>query len=84
MSVNLNSLKCTPEVSESVPNGTWAAVVACARCYEPDKVPGWNGCHDGQVWTPEQLTIMADRLEQTASVIPILRALAEADGVKIS
>lgn len=81
MSVNLESL---PAVSESVTNATWAAVVGVARCFEPDKVAAWNGCHDGQEWTPEELTIMADRLEQAASVIPILRALAENGGVRIS
>jgi hypothetical protein len=84
MSVNLDSIEATPAVSESVCNATWAAVVACARQYEPDKVPAWNGYHDGQVWTSEQLKIMADRLEQTASVIPILRELAQHGGVKIS
>lgn len=84
MSVRLDSIEATPAVSESVCNATWAAVVACARSYEPDKVPPWNGCHDGQVWTPEQLKIMITRLQQTADVLPILRDLAEHGGVKIS
>lgn len=84
MSVRLDSIDSTPAVSEEVSNGTWAAIVANARAYEPEKVPAWNGCHDGQEWTPEQLTVMADRLEQSAKIIPILRELAENGGVKIS
>lgn len=82
MSVNLDSMD--GRVEDCVPNRMWAAIVGVGRCYEPDKVPGWDGCHDGQEWTPEQLTIMADRLEQTAAKIPILRALANDGGVKIS
>ena len=84
MSVNLDSIESTPAVSESVCNATWAAIIACARAYEPNKVPDWDGCHDGQEWTPEQLKVMADRLEQTASVLPILRDLIDHGGVKIS
>ena len=84
MSVNLNSVETKPVISESISNGTFAAIIACARAYEGDKVPGWNGCHDGQEWTPEQLKIIADSLEQTASAVPILRELAENGGLKIS
>jgi hypothetical protein len=82
MSVNLESIK--PAVDENVSNGTWLAAVTCARCYEPDKVRRWDGCHDPQSWTPEELKIMADRIEQTAAIVPILRELAENGGVKIS
>lgn len=84
MSVRLDSLDCVPKISEDLANGTWAAIVAHARAYEGDKVPAWNGCHDGQVWTPEQLKLMAERLEQSAQFIQLLHDLAEAGGVKIS
>lgn len=82
MTVSLDSI---PAVSANVCNATWAAVIACARTYEPDKVHPWNGCHDGdQQWSPAELTIMADRLEQTAALIPVLRDLAKTGGVAIS
>ena len=84
MSVRLDSKDAKPAVTGCVANSTWLAVICCARAYEPNKVPDWNGCHDGQEWTPEQLQIMADRLEQTASLIPLLRDLSNHGGVKIS
>ena len=83
MSVILESIRCTPEIGESVSNGAWLAIVNCGRAFD-DSIPGWNGCHDGQTWTPSQLTIMADRIEQIAKLVPILRDLANAGGVKIS
>jgi len=81
MSVNLNSKDGT--VSENVSNGTWLSIVALARAYNPE-IPGWNCCHDGYEWTPEHLTIMADRLEQAAQLVPLLRELSEHGGVIIS
>ena len=82
MTVRLDSI---PVVSTEVPNVTWAAVIALALAYEIDKVHPWNGCHDGdQTWTPAELTIMADRLEQTAALVPVLRDLAKTGGVAIS
>jgi hypothetical protein len=81
MSVNLNSHD--GEVSENVSNGSWAAIVALARAFG-DQIPGWNGCHDCQVWTPDQLRIMSQRLRQTAELEPILNELAEHGGVWIS
>lgn len=70
---------------EGISNGGWAAIVRHARAFEPNKVHDWNGCHDGdQEWTPAELTIMADRLEQSSTWIPILRELAAGGGVKIS
>ena len=82
MTVSLDSIST---IHAEVSNGTWSAIVGLARCYEPEKVHPWNGCHDGdQTWSPEELTIMADRLEQTASLIPVLRDLAKTGGVVIS
>lgn len=82
MSVQLTSLD--DRVDENICNGSWAALVALARAYEGDGVPAWDGCHGGQTWTPEQLTLMADRLKQAAKLEPILRALAKHGGVRIS
>lgn len=82
MSVQLTSLN--EKVDENICNGSWAAIVALARAYEGDKIPKWNGCHDGQVWTPEQLTLMADRLHQAAQLEEIIRDLAANGGVQIS
>ena len=84
MSVNLDSLESIPAVSECVTNATWEAIIACARAYEPNKVPAWNGCHDGQIWSADQLKIMADRLAQTAQILPLLRDLIKHGGVRIS
>ncbi|HYG36367.1 MAG TPA: hypothetical protein VEC99_16355 [Clostridia bacterium] len=81
MSVNLNSKD--DSWSENISNGSWQAVVACARAYD-NRIPAWNGCHDGQEWSPEHLTIMADRLERTAEMVPMLRELAQRGGVSIS
>ena len=82
MSVNLDSLNGS--FSENICNGSWMAIVNLARTFEEDKIPAWNGCDDGYEWTPEQLRLMADRLEQAAKLIPILRDLAENGGMKIS
>jgi len=82
MSVCLTSLN--GKVADGISNATWLAIVRHARVYEGDKIPDWNGCHDGQEWTPEQLTLMANRLSQTSSLIGILRELANNGGVKIS
>ena len=82
MSVRLSSKD--GKIEEGISNGGWRAIVQHARAFACEKIPDWNGCHDGQEWTPEQLTIMADRLEQSASRIALLRELAAAGGVKIS
>ena len=44
----------------------------------------WSGRDPDKEWTPEELKVMADRLEQTDNVLPILRELIEHGGVKIS
>jgi len=77
MSVIINSKD--HEVEANVSNGTWAAAVACARAYQLE-VPEWSGTNDKAEWTPEQLKIMADRLEQTAQIIPLLRELEKGGG----
>lgn len=82
MSVSLSSPN--GKVDENICNGSWAAIVALTRAYEGDTIPAWNGCHDGQEWTPAQLILMADRLDQTAQLSEILRDLAFNGGVKIS
>lgn len=65
-------------------NATWAAIIALARAYEPDEVAAWNGCHDGQRWSSEELRIMSARLAQTAMHVKLLADLARAGGVTIS
>lgn len=82
MSVRLQSLN--GEIDESVCNGSWAAIVALARAYEGETIPKWNGCHDGQKWTPEHLNVMAERLKQTAKLQEIIQDLANNGGVEIS
>jgi hypothetical protein len=81
MSVELTSKN--GNVCEGISNGGWQAIIVHARAFN-DEVPAWNGCHDGQEWTTAHLKLMADRLEQSAKFIPILRELADDGGVTIS
>lgn len=82
MSVQLTSKN--GQVENNICNGSWAALIALARAYEGDKIPNWNGCHDGYEWTPEQLTLIADRLHQTAELEEMIREMAANGGVKIT
>lgn len=86
MSVTLSSIKGGLPAStvEEISNGTWKAITALGNAYEPNKIPVWNGNHDGQEWTAEQCKTMADRLVQAATIIPVLRSLEKSGGVKIS
>lgn len=61
MSVRLESKN--GKVLTETSNGQWAACVALARAFGED-VPAWNGCHDGQVYTPEHLRKIAARIKQ--------------------
>ena len=81
MSVSLTSLN--GKVGENVSNGSWAAIVAVARIMGED-VSEWNGCHDGQIWYPKELLLMAGRIKQIAELVPILEELARNEGVTIS
>lgn len=71
------------EISEGISNGAFAAFVAVGRAFGED-VPAWNGAQDGQKYTPEQLTKIADRVMQLAELTPILHDLAANGGCKIS
>ena len=81
MSVSLTAVNGT--INENCCNGTWAAITGLGHCFEPNKVHEWNGCHDPDIRTSTELMVMAERLEQTAYWIPILRALAQNGGVVI-
>lgn len=71
-------------MEEGICNQSWAALVTTGRAYEGDKIPAWDGSHDDHEWTPEQLTLIANRVEQIAELVPILRDLAANGGVRIS
>ncbi len=71
------------EVCEAIANGTWAAFVAVARAFGED-VPAWNGCHDGQRWTPEQLRRIAARTRELYAMVEIIEDLAANGGARIS
>lgn len=81
MSVNLDSPD--GQVEAQCSNGVWMAIVKLARAYD-ERIPAWNGCHDGDKWDAQHLSIMADRLEQTAKWVPVLRELANHGGVVIT
>lgn len=71
------------KIDEGIANQTWLAMTRLANSFNPDN-PAWNGCHDAQEWTPQQLTEMAYRLEQCGRFVGLLRELAEHGGVVIS
>jgi hypothetical protein len=71
------------KIYESISNSGWSAIIAHSRVFDAE-ILDWNGCHDGKEWTPDHLRVMADRLEQSAEWISILRELADDGGVKIS
>lgn len=81
MSVQLNSLD--GKYDNNVSNGTWDAITAVGHVFD-ETIPRWNGTHDPQTWSPEQLKIMADRIDQIASQVEALRELAAGGGVTIS
>lgn len=71
------------EIEEGICNGSWAAAVACARAYG-ENVPPWNGCHDGQVYTPDHLKIIATRAKQLAHLTELFEDLAANGGTTIN
>ena len=82
MSVNL-----TPKNHENaedperinIANGTWSAMTSLASAYG-ENVEKWNGYHDPQFYTPEQLRAMATRIEQIKDSPEWLRWLADEGG----
>jgi predicted alpha/beta-fold hydrolase len=81
MSVELTSRN--QNVVEGISNGGWKAIVCHARVFH-EEIPDWNGYHDGQSWSSEDLNKIADSLEQSAKWIPILREMANDGGVSLS
>lgn len=81
MSVQLTSKDGT--IEEFTSNGYWSAITAFASSLD-SKVEKWNGHHDPLEYTPEQLHIIADRLEQVRSWPDILRELAYKGGAILS
>lgn len=72
------------EVSENVSNGHFRALVGVGALFG-ESVPEWDGFHDTEtVWTPEQLLILADRVQQIAESVPLLHELAQHGGMTIS
>jgi hypothetical protein len=80
MSVQLTSKDGT--IEESTSNGHWMAMTAFTNCLD-HRIEKWNGCHDPVEYTPEQLIIMAERLEQIRSWPDILRELADKGGATL-
>lgn len=68
---------------ESFSNGEFAAMVIVARAFG-ENVPAWNGCHDGQEWTPEHLKLIAARIRQMYKHVEILEDAAAHGGITIS
>lgn len=84
MSVKLTPINAAKD-SETVNicNGTWRAITAAAKAYGED-IDVWNGFHDGQNYTPDQLRKMAARIEQIKDTPEWLRWLAEHGGAVLS
>ena len=86
MSVSLTSLKPDKEgqfAEVNMPNGQWLGVTALAHQYGVLVQP-WNGCHDGQTYTPDQLRLTATRLREAAAIASGLETLADAGGAVLS
>jgi|GEM_PF-6627690 hypothetical protein len=81
MSAQLTSLN--GKISESFSNGQWKAYTALAAAFG-ENVPEWNGCHDGQFWTIEQLRKISQRTKQLAELVGIIDDLANNGGAKVS
>lgn len=61
-------------------NGEWKALTAIGCFLDGDhRVPLWNGCHDSQPYTREQIDRIAARLKQLATHIETLEAIAAGD-----
>jgi len=83
MSVTLTSRKNGIEVD--LANGTWAGITACAQQFEGEVyVSQWNGCHDSQEYSPEELMSMAKRVRECAAFAEALEELAENGGAILS
>jgi hypothetical protein len=75
MSVSFQSTS-NEEIEMHLSNGVFAAIVAATRACG-DSVPPWNGCHDGQQYTSEQIRWMAARAKQIGDCYEGLVHLAD-------
>lgn len=67
----------------SLCNADLSALIACANAYS-EKIPVWNGCHDGQEYTPHQLRVMAMRAKQIGDLHDVLLELADNGGATVN
>jgi hypothetical protein len=75
------SLKAKDDQFEiELSNGTWKAITDIGASFHPG-TPLWNGAHDGQEWTAEELELIAARL---ISIAEDLREFATHGGLTIS
>jgi len=83
MSVTLTSPE-PEEIQVNISNGEWLAITAMAREFGILDLR-WNETHDASnVYTPEELSAMADRAEQIGKAEVWLRELSHAGGAQLS
>lgn len=66
MSVQLtpkNQLDQEDQATVDLPNGTWLALTELSEAYSLG-AEKWNGHHDPQFYSPEQLTAIADKVDE--------------------
>jgi len=80
MSVRLDSVD--GKISDSISNGTFAALIACARSFG-DPVHAWSGLHDPDKWSPDECRLIAARAKQLGALAPLFEELAQDGGVEI-
>ena len=81
MSVQLTTVD--GEIEDGMANGTWRALTAAAAAY-CEGVDPWNGCHDPQYYSAEQLRTIATRARQCAEFADLLDEMAAHGGARLS
>ena len=67
----------------NISNGEWLAVTSMARAFGILD-SAWNGNHDGETYTPDELRAMAKRAEQIGRASAYLDLLADEGGARLS
>lgn len=82
MSVDLSPISPGGEVV-GISNGAWIALTRFAHAFGENVKP-WNGCHDPQTYTPDELRAIAKRVDQIKDSAEWLRMLADHGGANLS
>lgn len=81
MSVTLTSLNDS-SLDWNISNGTWMAMTKAASAMGREIHP-WNGTHDPQTYTAEQLREIAGVIKDLNELVPVLYELADKGAVTL-